>query len=117
MKTFNARVGAWAMNLALLVSMFAPVVSAQTNVPPESITRPPAGMSATSIVVSASINPNGHATMGWIIWGNTTNYGQATAAQPMGTNSFFTTFYQTITGLSTGVTYYYSAVASNDQGQ
>src|ERR1043166_4424780 len=117
MKSFNARVGAWAMLPFLLLSTFAPVLSAQSNVPPLVITRPPTSMSTTSLVASATINPNGHATMGWIIWGNTTNYGQATAAQPMGTNSFFTTFYQTITVLSTGVTYSFRAVAANDQSQ
>ena len=69
------------------------------------------------MALNARINPHGQAANAWFIWGDSTNYGHATAAQPMGNGNSFTNFSETITGLSTGVTYYYRAVGSNDQGQ
>ena len=88
-----------------------------TNPPPAIITGLPESATPTSVVLNASIHPHRQATTGWFIWGDSTNHGQVTAAQPRGSGNAFTNFFQAITGLSTGVTYYYRAVGSNDQGK
>jgi len=88
----------------------------QTNPPPAVITDPPASVTQASGALTARINPRGLAASAWFIWGDSTNYGQVTAAQPMGNGNAFTDFSQEITGLSPGKTYYYRAVGSNDQG-
>jgi hypothetical protein len=89
----------------------------QTISPPAVITGLPAIAGQSSVTLNAQVNPHGRAAIAWFVWGNSTNYGQMTAAQPMGSGNSFTNFYHTLTGLSTGVTYYYRAVGSNDQGQ
>ncbi len=91
--------------------------TAQSTPPPAVITGLPGDASQTGVPLNGRVNPRGRATAAWFVWGTTTNYGQATAAQPMGNGNAFANFSQTITGLSTGVTYYYRAVGSNDQGQ
>src|SRR6185503_19481801 len=89
----------------------------QTSPPPIVITELPASVSQTSVALNARINPRGQAAAAWFVWGDSTNYGQVTAAQPMGNGNSSSNFSQIITGLSTGVTYYYRAVGSNEQGQ
>ena len=89
----------------------------QTNPPPTVITKVPSNASENSLVLSADINPHGQTTTVWFTWGDSTNYGQVTAVQAMVNGNSLTDFSQTITGLGTGVTYYYRAVGSNDQGQ
>ena len=91
--------------------------TAQTNPPTSVITDLQDSVSQTSVVLKGRINPRGRVAYAWFVWGNSTNYGQVTAAQPMGNENIFTDFNQVITGLSTGVTYYYRAVGSNAQGQ
>ena len=91
--------------------------TARTNPPPVVITGLPDSLSGTSASLNARINPHGSAVDAWFIWGDSTNYGQVTAVQPMGNGSLFSNFSEGITGLSAGVTYYYRAVGSNDQGE
>jgi hypothetical protein len=89
----------------------------QTNPPPAVITGLPSSASQASVTLNAQINPHSRAANAWFVWGDSTNYGQMTSEQPMGNGNSFTNFSKTIPGLSTGMTYYYRAVGSNDQGQ
>ncbi|MEY2407620.1 MAG: hypothetical protein QOF48_290 [Verrucomicrobiota bacterium] len=91
--------------------------TAQTNPLLVVVTDLPDSASQTSVALNARINPRGQPATAWFIWGDSTNYGQVTAAQPLGSGSSLTSFSQTITGLSAGATYYYRAVGSNDRGQ
>ncbi len=67
---------------------------------------------ATTLNGSASLL----ATSAWFEWGTTTNYGNVTSAQVLGSGSGQTNFNQALTGLSGVVTYHYRAVASNCRG-
>ncbi len=88
----------------------------QTSPPPVVVTGLPTDPTQTSITLNMRSNPRGQTAHAWFVWGDSTNYGNATVVQPIGNGNSFTDFSQTITGLSTGVTYYYRAVGSNDQG-
>ncbi|HWN94190.1 MAG TPA: FG-GAP-like repeat-containing protein, partial [Methylomirabilota bacterium] len=88
----------------------------QTSPPPAVITDPPTDVTQNGVALNARINPRGQVTTAWFVWGTTTNYGQVTAAQPVGNGGSFTDFSTTITGLSPSETYYYRAVGSNEQG-
>ena len=90
--------------------------TAQSNPPPTVITKVPSIVSDTSVALNSSINPRNQDATAWFVWSNSTNYGQVTAAQPIGNGNSLMSFSQAISGLSTGVTYYYRAVASNAQG-
>lgn len=55
-------------------------------------------------------------TSAWFEWGPTTNYGNVTMAQNVGSGTGSTNFSQAIIGLTAGVTYHFRAVASNSVG-
>jgi hypothetical protein len=88
-----------------------------TNPSPAIITGLPSSVSQAAVTLNARINPLGDAANAWFIWGDSANYGNATTPQPVGNGISFSNFSDTITGLSTGVTYYYRAVGSNGQGR
>lgn len=75
-----------------------------------------AGGSGTTATLNGVVNPQGGQTSAWFEWGTTTNYGNATPAQPLGSGSTDTNFSQTLTGLNIGDAYHYRAVASNSLG-
>jgi hypothetical protein len=75
------------------------------------------GFSANGgVTLNGSANPVGFPTSAWFEWGTTTNYGNLTAPQPLGSGLSNTNFSQALTNLFGGVTYHYRAVASNSIG-
>jgi len=70
----------------------------------------------TPNILSGIANPEGTNTFVWFEWGATTNYGNATAAQSVGSGTSNTNFSQALTGISGGLTYQFRAVASNNLG-
>ena len=65
--------------------------------------------------MNGSAHPIGLATSGWFQWGSTTNYGYATAPQPVGSGIVSTNFSQQLSNLATHA-FHYRAIASNVLG-
>jgi len=97
--------------LAGLAAM-AGLVHAQPT-PPSVITLPASVVGATNATLNGTANPDGLPLSGWFEWGTTTNYGNATPAQSLGSAVGNTNFSQVVGGLVDGVTYHFRAVASN----
>jgi T5SS/PEP-CTERM-associated repeat protein len=77
----------------------------------------PAGKpTQTSATLKGLANPGGVSASGWFEWGFTTNYGNFTPPQALGSGSGNTNFSEVLTGLTAGVTYHFRAVASNTFG-
>jgi hypothetical protein len=77
-----------------------------------------AGTTATNIGVTnatlqAAVNPNAQATTVWFEWGTTTNFGNVTATQNIGSGTNWLVATQLLTNLTANQTYFFRAVASN----
>jgi hypothetical protein len=69
-----------------------------------------------SALLNGSVNPNGAITTAWFEYGQTMNLGTVTNSQPMSGGNVYVDFSSAVTGLQTGTTYYYRAVAQNSYG-
>jgi len=67
-----------------------------------------------NVTLNGVAYPVGMNTSAWFEWGTTTNYGNATPAQPIGSANAI--FHQMLHGLSFDTTYHFRAVASNSVG-
>jgi hypothetical protein len=79
-------------------------------------TLPATALAGTQATLNGTANPAGTNTSAWFEWGTTTNYGNVTAAQAMGSGTFNVGYSQVITGLFGGVMYHFRSVASNSLG-
>ena len=79
-------------------------------------TLPPSAVTPTTATLNGLINPRGTNTSGWFEWGLTTNYGNVTPPQALGSANGPTNFSEALTGLIPGVSYHFRAVASNALG-
>jgi alpha-L-arabinofuranosidase len=79
-------------------------------------TLPASGISHSGATLNGVANPSGLSASMWFEWGTTTNYGNLTAAQPVGKGTGSTNFSEALTGLLSGVTYQFHAVISNALG-
>jgi len=91
------------------LSFYAPI-------PPAVTTLPATGVSNNAATLNGTANPGGSPTTAWFQWGTTTNYGNLTSPQPVGSGYFNTNFSQTVTGLVADARYHFRAVASNALG-
>jgi alpha-tubulin suppressor-like RCC1 family protein len=73
-------------------------------------------ITSNSASLNATVNPNGLAASAWFEWGTTTNYGNTTLAQDVGTDIGSVSVNTGLTGLSTNTTYHFRVVASNEGG-
>ena len=73
-------------------------------------------VSSTTAVVTGTVNPNNSSTNTWVEYGTGTSYGSSTSAQSLGTGMSNISTSYSISGLKSGVTYHYRAVASNSAG-
>jgi len=70
-------------------------------------------LSGTTVLLNGVANPNGTSTRAWFEWGTTTDYGNTTPPQVVGSGNVGIHFSQFLSNLNYGVTYYFRAVASN----
>jgi len=67
----------------------------------------------TNATLHGLVNASGTNTMAWFEWGTTTNHGNATSPQLVGSGTTNVAITQLVTGLIAGGTYHYRAAASN----
>lgn len=79
-------------------------------------TSPATGVGQVDATLNGVANPEGTNTVGWFQWGASTNYGNITLTQSIGSGTNTVNFNQFINGLTTDVTYHYRAAASNSLG-
>ena len=94
-----------------LLSLFAGAYQPDTPV-----TGIASGVSASSAIVSATVNPEGASVNVFFEYGTSTAYGQRTAAQKTAPNDSTTPFAEALTGLPPGTTLHYRAVVASDFG-
>lgn len=70
----------------------------------------------TTATLNGEVDPRGSDTRAWFEFGFTTNYGNVTPPQALGSGDVSTNFSQTLTGLLNGVSYHFRAVGSNALG-
>jgi len=83
---------------------------------PTVITLPATSITGTAATINGSVNPNGLETIYHFEWGTSTSYGNSTTAFSAGSDTSVVSISADITGLTTGVTYHYKAVATNADG-
>jgi hypothetical protein len=72
------------------------------------------GVGTNSATLNGAANPGGSNALGYFQYGTTTNYGTITANQNLGFGTNSTNFSQPLTGLASGVTYHFQAVATRN---
>lgn len=107
-----ARLGLNCILAGILLTFLLNTAQSQPA-PPAATTLPTSAFSATTATLNGSVNPNSFPTSGFFEWGTTTNYGNATVSQSLGSGAENINFSQTLTGLIAGITYHFRAVASN----
>lgn len=76
-------------------------------------TLPASGAASNTVTLNGVVNPGGQSATAWFEWGTTTNYGNVTMPQALGSGTNHTNLSQVLTGLFGGVTYHVRTVASN----
>ena len=74
-----------------------------------------ASVSNATVTLFGNANPVATNTFAWFQWGTTTNFGNTTPPQAVGSGTSNITFSQILNGVA-GATYYFRAVASNSLG-
>ena len=89
------------------------------NPPPAVTTGDPTSITLNGAMLHGSVNPNGAATVAWFEYGRDPNLATFTATdnQNLGSGRNPVAMDNTLSGLNTGVTYYYRLVASSVEGE
>lgn len=78
---------------------------------PTVVTLPPTDISTTSAVLAGTVNPNGSTTTAFFEWGTPPLYGTTTPPQTVGAGQGDVSIFDTLSGLSPGITFQYRVVA------
>jgi len=84
--------------------------------PPTVQTLPATATGLITDTLNGVANPGGTNTSVWFAWGTTTNYGNTTSAQLVGTGTSDTNFSYVLAAVSGGLTYHFRAAVSNSLG-
>ncbi len=90
--------------------------AAQTAAPTVS-TGTASNLTATSATLNGQVNANGEPTSYWFEYGTSASLGSMTSVQAGGNGTSATNVSTTISGLSSGTTYYFRVVAQNQSGR
>jgi hypothetical protein len=84
---------------------------------PDVVTLSPTGVDSGGATLHGEVDPNGEDTDAWFEWGTSrTNLNRSTSHQDVGDSTSDVSYSARISGLSANTTYYYRAVAENDEG-
>jgi hypothetical protein len=83
---------------------------------PVASTQPASQVTLTTAQLNGQANPDTVSTVALFQWGTTSNYGNTTAWQDIGSGNVDVGFNATLNGLASGTTYHYQAVISNQFG-
>jgi phosphodiesterase/alkaline phosphatase D-like protein len=92
--------------------------TSSSGFPPAVSTLAATSVGANAATLNGDVTPNGLSTDAWFEWGTDpvlSSFG-STASQPVGSGTISQSVNATLTGLVTGVTYYYRAAAGNGSG-
>jgi subtilase family serine protease len=89
-----------------------------TGVAPTVATNVASAISSSSATLGGTVNPNGSDTHAWFLYGTSSILSGATSttSQDIGSGTSGTAISATVSGLTTGKTYYFQAVAQNSTG-
>ena len=93
-----------------------PVWVAGIGLRPGLLTLTPIAVTSFGATLRGIANPENAKTTAWFEWGVSTNYGNVTSSQALGSGNENVTFSQALSGLTAGALYHYRAVASNSLG-
>ena len=86
---------------------------------PTTSTSPVSSVTANGAALNGSTNPNGLATSAWFEWGTSASlstFNTTSPTQNLGSGTSAVSYSASISGLSSGATYYFRAAASNSAG-
>ncbi|MEY2536416.1 MAG: hypothetical protein QOG67_156 [Verrucomicrobiota bacterium] len=80
------------------------------------VTLAPSGITSTQATLNGSVDPNGVTTTAYFQYGTSTNYGNTTAFQSVGSSTDAVGLSNQLSGLAMNTTYHYRTVATNSRG-
>lgn len=87
-----------------------------TSSAPAAVTSGASAVTPTTATLNGTVDPSGRPTTWYFDYGTSTGYGKKTAAKDAGSGSGATGVSEPVTGLTTGRTYHFRLVATNDAG-
>ncbi|TSC78216.1 MAG: Uncharacterized protein G01um101429_904 [Parcubacteria group bacterium Gr01-1014_29] len=87
-----------------------------SSVAPVVATNSASAVSQTSALLQGTVNPNSASTNAWFEYGTTASLGGLVGQQTVGSGASLITYSFVLSGLQSGITYYYRAVAQNGFG-
>ena len=105
-----------AIDTAFAGSSFAPEQVFVISGPPLVSTLSPTNVTTSSATILSAVTPGVADTAAWFEWGTTTNFGNTTEPVLLPADFMPASLSAALTGLSSEITYYYCAVATNSFG-